>query len=517
MKNFYIFITLLLWVYVSLAENFPVVEKSIPTIYGSMSSEPVRFLLDTIFTGDGSEPLDFAVSLNSFPEVAVASIDQGVLSISFLSPGQTTISIMAKSGTLETENSFLVGVYPEIIGDYLLSDFDDLALNPENYWNGSDGSGGFASGEIFFPNYYNADWGSWSQWAYSNVSDNTTPGWLNQHSAITGSGIRPELQSGSNYGIAYYPTILKFNNPSSHNIKGMFVTNNTYTALSMKYGDAFSKKFGGIDGNDPDWFRLSVWGFRDGNPTETTHFYLADFRFEDNTKDYIIETWQWLELSSLGKVDSLGFMLSSSDIGAWGMNTPAYFAVDNIYVATDLAPLVAKEIADIKMLDTDSGIAINLAGIFSDPDDDDGQIKVTILSNTNHYIGDLHISDGTLYFTPIEKQSGITTITLQALSNGKTVTTSFNVTVQSTVAAQSALSHSISVYPNPSHGIIQIKGLENYGFASIEIFSLDGRLVVNRTNFLPNETITLNDLPRGTYVMRIFSADNIHVSMIVLR
>jgi len=64
-------------------------------------------------------------------------------------------------------------------------------------------------------------------------------------------------------------------------------------------------------------------------------FYLADFQFTDNAFDYILDGWTWVDLSSLGSaVKTLEFALSSSDTGMWGMNTPAYFALDNLLFAT---------------------------------------------------------------------------------------------------------------------------------------------------------------------------------------
>jgi hypothetical protein len=62
----------------------------------------------------------------------------------------------------------------------------------------------------------------------------------------------------------------------------------------------------------------------------TVVFYLADFRFEDSTQDYIVDSWQTVDLSSLGAVRYLDFKLESSDVGQYGMNTPAYFALDNL-------------------------------------------------------------------------------------------------------------------------------------------------------------------------------------------
>ena len=62
---------------------------------------------------------------------------------------------------------------------------------------------------------------------------------------------------------------------------------------------------------------------------DSVTFYLADYRFADNDSDYIVKTWQWVNLLPLGHVDSLIFSLTSSDNGPAGMNTPAYFCIDN--------------------------------------------------------------------------------------------------------------------------------------------------------------------------------------------
>lgn len=223
----------------------------------------------------------------------------------------------------------------------VVSDFNNLDLTPESFWNGSDGSGGFASGLVRFYNDFNPDWGVWQGWSYSNMSDNETPGWMNQYSAITGAAV----EGSSLYAVAYNPRSLTFVKPEPHLVKGIYVTNSTYAALSMRYGDDFSKKFGGADGTDPDWFKLSIWGMLEGEQTDTIEFFLADYRFEDNTKNYIVDTWRWVDLSSLGKVDSLLFGMSSTDVGDWGMNTPAYFSVGQVQVVEN--PYRTKYIAEV--------------------------------------------------------------------------------------------------------------------------------------------------------------------------
>jgi hypothetical protein len=243
-----------------------------------------------------------------------------------------------------------VGVQQANEGDHLVSDFEDLTINPESYWNGADESGVFITGNTRFYNDYNPEWSSWSGWAYSNTSDIKTPGLLNQYSSITGAGNHKGagLSEGGCYGVSYatWPSMVDFEDGQARTVAGLFVTNSTYTALSMEQGDEFAKKFGGVDGSDPDYYKLIIWGRADGTATDSIEFYLADFRFDDNEKDYIIKTWQWVDLSSLGNVDSLLFVLTSSDMGDWGMNTPGFFCLDDLHVIPNEVPVVANAIQE---------------------------------------------------------------------------------------------------------------------------------------------------------------------------
>ena len=323
----------------------------IENISGFQGDEPVIIDLTPYFETENDVELEFEVTVNSFPEVAIAEIEENLLTITFMGPGQTNLEI---TGTLEGDEArvaFVASVIPVIEGEYELADFSNLSLEPESFWNGADESGGFHSGAVFFPNSHNTEWGTWSGWAYSNISDNTTPGFFNQYSAITGAALQSNDTDSGIYALSYASgagSAFTFGNHAAHEVKGLFLTNTTYAALSMMYGDNFSKKFGGETGDDPDWFKVTITGMKDGSDTQSLDYYLADYRFEDNSKNYIIQTWQWVELSSLGKVDSLIFSLSSSDVGDWGMNTPAYFALDNVYVVPE--PLAVNPVENITNL-----------------------------------------------------------------------------------------------------------------------------------------------------------------------
>jgi hypothetical protein len=215
-------------------------------------------------------------------------------------------------------------------------DFEDLSLpGPNTFYNGSDLAGGFISRGVFFNNSYNSVFQSWSGWSYSNVVDVTTPGFINQYAAYhlpSGGG-----DGSPKYGVAYNFSVgdARVLLPSGHRPLAMRVTNTTYAALSMLNGDSFAKKFGGPSGNDPDWFLLTIQG-RDagGFLTGTVDFYLADYRFTDPAQDYIISQWTTVNLQTLPEnTVALTFQLTSTDVGSFGMNTPAYFAMDNLQIA----------------------------------------------------------------------------------------------------------------------------------------------------------------------------------------
>lgn len=209
------------------------------------------------------------------------------------------------------------------------STFEDLSLADTSYYNGSDQPGGttFTNGNAIFSNVYNATYSYWeSGWAYSNLVDSITAGSDNLYGCRAGSG-----HESTTFAIGQNNAkIILKGSAAGKVVGGFYVTNSTYAALSMQFGDMFAKKFGGESGNEADWFKLTIKAYYNGNlGTDSVDFYLADYTPKDSANDYIVKDWRWVDLSSLGNVDSLIFTLSSSDVGMFGMNTPAFFCVDN--------------------------------------------------------------------------------------------------------------------------------------------------------------------------------------------
>ena len=206
-----------------------------------------------------------------------------------------------------------------------IADLEDLALAPESYWNGSDLSGPFSSrGVASFANNYDVAYQSWDGFAYSNLTDSAVAGTDAQFGAIPGTGAAGDKNYALGYVSAFSPSLPTITLAQSDEVEGAFFSNDNYTYYSMRDGDAFAKQFGASD-----WYQLTVTGLdAAGAATGTVVVPLAQ-------GTDILNTWRWTDLSSLGTVKQLTFSLSSSDTGDWGMNTPSYFAMDNLTVVPE--------------------------------------------------------------------------------------------------------------------------------------------------------------------------------------
>ena len=181
----------------------------------------------------------------------------------------------------------------------------------------------FTSGDYAFHSGCMHDWDYWYWFGYANHTETKYETLDDQWNNIVGGG----YDGSATYGVAF---AAEFNGPCYVDllgepavVPGFYITNSSYAYTSMANGDGFAKKFG-----KGDWFKLTITGFdADNNETGSKEYYLADLR--DEATAYIINDWRYVDLSGLGKVAKIGFALSSTDGGSWGMNTPAYFCFDN--------------------------------------------------------------------------------------------------------------------------------------------------------------------------------------------
>lgn len=231
----------------------------------------------------------------------------------------------------------LVAMTPQTRAD-IVGTFEDQYPGANTFKNNFP-SGSFTTGGFTLNNNYNSQFGSWSGFSVSSMVDNTFGGndYSHQYGAYAPLGAHGTGSGGSaTYGVAY-----NFNQgdaiinlPAGTNPKSIDITNTTYVAQSIVEGDQFARAF-----HHGDYFKLDILGYSGLNGTGTqvgdVPFYLADFR---GTSLILVSDWTTVDLSSLAGSSSLEFNLTSTDNGQFGMNTPAFFAVDNITAFTSSTP-----------------------------------------------------------------------------------------------------------------------------------------------------------------------------------
>jgi hypothetical protein len=198
----------------------------------------------------------------------------------------------------------------------------------------------FSSQQATFHNDFD-DFGGgtccWQGFAYSQTTDATTTGPGNQYSAIPGAGVGGSATYGVGFtgGVAG-STATSITLDRERIVQGGWFTNTTWAFLSMRDGDDFAKQFGGPSGDDPDFLSLTISGFdAGGSLTGAVEFLLADFRAADNSLDFIVDEWTFVDLSGLGAVKDLDFTIASSDTEFGFINTPAYFAMDDLTIVPE--------------------------------------------------------------------------------------------------------------------------------------------------------------------------------------
>ena len=201
-------------------------------------------------------------------------------------------------------------------------DFEEITLNDAGLAQNDGKNGSITSEDVNVTISFDPAYGTQYGFSVNNHTNVDTAGWKNPHSCIAGEGAEKSKNfatyAHNGFGAA---DSIEFTLPVD--IESIMICNNTYAALSMKNGDNIAKKF--VAG---DFFKLKVNVYSKTNTklgVET--FFLADFT---NGKSLIVSEWTKLDLSSYSGVSYLKFEFESSDNGDWGMNTPAYFCIDNI-------------------------------------------------------------------------------------------------------------------------------------------------------------------------------------------
>lgn len=238
-----------------------------------------------------------------------------------------------------------------------VASFDSFSLPVDSFYY-SASSIDFQTSNAVFEYDWNSSWSLWSKgFSYTNKNNVDSGNYRHLYNCIAGKG----YNNSNYYTTAQANGTIKLKTMTDNVVDGFYITNTTYAYKSMKNGDSFAKKFGGVTGNDADWFKVTAKGFLGGNmKTDSAVFYLADYRFSNNSLDYIVTGWQWFNCSNLGVVDSIRFYMYSSDNGTWGMNTPAFFSMDNFTTSTGVGIAELNFINQLQLFPNPATNSVNL-------------------------------------------------------------------------------------------------------------------------------------------------------------
>jgi hypothetical protein len=267
---------------------------------------------------------------------------------------QIALSAAILAGTVSCEKDTIKDNTPVTGTDITLN---ELTLDRFTHWNAAD-KDAFTSGIAKFKHTYDAATKGWSGFVYSNQNYRTYVQKKDDLDSILYSvyTIRPNFSG--NFAVAHVTgddAEISFEKPVQ--LEHILVANSTYGWNAMSKGDTSftvklnpntnqndttwiyayangARKFGGKDGQRPDWFKLTIKGLDDKNIEQgMVEVYLADFRSNIIPNKIIADDWLNVKLAKLGTVSKLRFYLTSSDVDGNGvMKTPAYFCIDGLRI-----------------------------------------------------------------------------------------------------------------------------------------------------------------------------------------
>ncbi len=151
----------------------------------------------------------------------------------------------------------------------------------------------------------------------TNITDTKFVDYKDAYKSVPGGAY-----AGKNYVVwyedGYTPNVIRLSSPAV--VPGVYVTNNVYAYNSMKNGDDFAGEPFGPN----DYFTLIIQGALNGEDVNNQ----VTVKLAEGTN--ILTEWTYVDLSSLGKIDELHFVMDGSRKGDYGVNTPTYFCIDNL-------------------------------------------------------------------------------------------------------------------------------------------------------------------------------------------
>jgi hypothetical protein len=151
---------------------------------------------------------------------------------------------------------------------------------------------------------------------------------------------------------------------------GVYVCNHPWPYYGCLHGDGTGRAF-----EEGDYFELTAHGVAADGTETTTSINLVEF--VDGQLN-ALNDWTFFDLSSLGEVESVYFTMNSTDSGAYGMNTAAYFCMDMFQVkgeGGDVPPTPPTPAEEVTLVIVDQD---NVEHAFNLTKGEDGDFSTTV-------------------------------------------------------------------------------------------------------------------------------------------
>lgn len=386
-----------------------------------------------------------------------------------------------------------------VTGSQYVATFEDLALSEESYWGGNDTNAPFFSGSFAFDYYHDSYGGSdfWGNFSYANLTSTDYNDYADQYKSAVGEG----ACGSKTFGVAYVNSyvgatyITVTNKAGGDKVDGLWLANTAWVMDCIENGDGLSTVPGGF-GKD-DYYKVRISGLKNASVVGSVEFYLADYRAEREQDRYALDSWQWVDLSSLGEVDKLWFQVESSKKNDFGITTPTYFCIDNVGDACPWEDVEEQVVAIVDgangRLDLNELFGLNpaLASVEYSIESPDG---VVILDGDNAGIAEIVAPDG-------DDADDTFVLMAKATQQGRSSYLRIPVRLDFTSGVADAMAEVVKVYPVPAHDVLNIStGLVGY---SIGLYDAQGRIVMSRDNLEGHSALLLPEVSAGVYVLRI--------------
>lgn len=424
------------------------------------------------------------------------------LDTSFAHSTKVRLSVVDAWGNSGSDAADLV-----VTGTQHIATFEDLGLAPDSHWMGEeDGGSSFFSGSFEFANYYYAQYSSWGLFGYSSSKSSKFESYYNdQYNSAAGGGAQGSDTFGVGYISSWYgdTAVTLSNAPGGQTVPGLWLTNNAWTYDAVINGDGMSDVPGGFAKGD--YYKVTITGEKADKTSTALDVYLADYRAENAADRYALDTWEWVDLSSLGKVTKLIFTVDGTKSNSYGLTTPSYICVDNIGSERPVEDRDAVSLSGVK----GETATFSLVPMF-DFDPEAATVVYDIECDDEYAT----LGENGVVNVPLEEKRTFDIIA-HASSKGRNQYVRIPVSTDATTGVEVTTIEGLRVYPVPAHEVINIATeMEGYDVA---LFNMGGAQVVNVENCSGFTTVNIDGVTPGAYILRITSDNGVYTKKIVVK